>query len=41
MQKHKTQQFARFYLKDSKTKNSKFNNEKLDVNEFNFSSEPN
>ena len=38
MQKHKTQQFAKFFIKDLKIKNYKFNNEKNNPDEFNFSS---
>ncbi len=38
MQKQKTQQFAKFFLKDLKIKNSKYINEKSDLDEFNFSS---
>ena len=37
MSKHKTQQFAKFFLKDLKNKNPKYNNEKSDIEEFNFS----
>ena len=34
MQKNKTQQFAKFFLKDLKTKNSKTNNEKPDFDDY-------
>jgi len=37
MQKQKTQQFAKFFLKDLKTKNPKYNNDKSDLEEFTFS----
>ncbi len=37
MTKHKTQQFAKFFIKDLKQKGIKFNNEK-DNNQLNFSS---
>tara|TARA_Y100001968_G_scaffold329342_1_gene378483 strand:+ start:1113 stop:1235 length:123 start_codon:yes stop_codon:yes gene_type:complete len=38
MHKNKTQQFARFYLKDIKTKNPKYNDEKSDLEDLSFSS---
>ena len=38
MQKHKTQQFAKFFLKDIKTKFPIDNNDKSDVEESNYSS---
>ena len=38
MQKHKNQQFAKFFLKDLKTKNLKFKNKNSDIEEFKFSS---
>tara|TARA_B100000965_G_scaffold374114_1_gene365125 strand:- start:880 stop:1002 length:123 start_codon:yes stop_codon:yes gene_type:complete len=36
MKNRKTQQFAKFYLKDIKNKSSKDNNEKSDIDEWNF-----
>ena len=36
MQKHKTQQFSKFFLKDSKTKNPKYNNEKTNFDDMNM-----
>ena len=41
MHKNKTQQFAKFFLKDLKTNKPKYNNDKSDFNEFNFSSSRN
>ena len=38
MQKHKTQQFAKFFLKDLKTKNPNYNNEKSNLDNLTFSS---
>ena len=38
MKKQETQQFAKFFIKDLKTKNQKFNNNKNDIDQFNFSS---
>ena len=38
MQKQKTQQFAKFFLKDLKIKNSKYSDGKTDHDEFCFSS---
>ena len=37
MLNRKTQQFAKFYLKDLKNKNSECNEEKLDLDRLNFS----
>ncbi len=39
MKTQKTQQFARFFLKDLKTKNPKFNNDKSDFDQLNSSSD--
>tara|TARA_Y100001968_G_C18857982_1_gene481235 strand:+ start:439 stop:561 length:123 start_codon:yes stop_codon:yes gene_type:complete len=38
MQNQKTQQFAKFFLKDLKIKSPKYNREKNEQDEFNFSS---
>ncbi len=38
MSKRKTQQFARFFLKDLKAKNPKCNDEKSDLDELSISS---
>ena len=38
MEKQKTQQFAKFFLKDIKTKLPKYHTEKSDIDEINFSS---
>ncbi len=38
MQKNKTQQFAKFFIKDKKNKSPKYHSEKSYFNEFNFSS---
>ena len=38
MQKIKTQQFAKFYLKDMKIKTSKYQSEKSDISDLNTSS---
>jgi hypothetical protein len=38
MQKKETQQFAKFFLKDLKAKNQKFNNNKNLIDQFNLSS---
>tara|TARA_Y100001968_G_C19031514_1_gene560044 strand:+ start:227 stop:352 length:126 start_codon:yes stop_codon:yes gene_type:complete len=38
MQKHKTQQFAKFFLKDLKSKSPLYNNDKPEIDELNFSS---
>tara|TARA_B100000945_G_scaffold312639_1_gene307476 strand:+ start:348 stop:470 length:123 start_codon:yes stop_codon:yes gene_type:complete len=37
MQEKKTQQFARFFLKDLKTKRSKYKNQISDLDKINFS----
>ncbi len=38
VQKHKTQQFAKFFIKDLKTDNQKYFNENTELKDFNFSS---
>lgn len=38
MKKNKSQQFAKFFIKDLKPKNSKFNNEEVEINQLNYSS---
>ena len=38
MKKHKTQQFAKFFLKDLKNKNHKYEYDKLDLDGFIYSS---
>ncbi len=38
MQQQKTQQFAKFFIKDIKSKPGKFKNNKSNLDEFNFSS---
>jgi len=38
MTKNKTQQFAKFYIKDLKMKNLKSSSEKLEIDQFKFSS---
>ncbi len=38
IQKQKTQQFAKFFIKDLKTKNSNFLNKNFDLDEYNSSS---
>ena len=37
MKNHKTQQFAKFFLKDLKNKSPKYNNEKIKLDELSFS----
>ncbi len=36
MKKHETQQFAKFFIKDLKTKKSKYSNDKDFNNDFSF-----
>ena len=36
MQKHQTQQFAKFYLKDLKSQDSEYNNKKADIDQSRF-----
>ena len=36
MKKNKTQQFSRFFLKDIKSRDSKHNDDKFDIDEFSF-----
>ena len=38
MQQQKTQQFAKFFIKDIKSKPGKYKNNKSNLDEFNFSS---
>ncbi len=38
MKKNKSQQFAKFFIKDLKPKNSKCNNEKFEIDQLNHSS---
>ncbi len=41
MPNHKTQQFAKFFIKDLKAKSPKYNNEKSDLDQLNFSTSVN
>ena len=38
MKKNKSQQFAKFFIKDLKPKNSKFNNEEFEIDQSKHSS---